>query len=280
MEKFTLSNGVEIPAVGYGTYLTSEKDDGTVAAALAAGYRHFDTASFYDTEQALGDALKAASVPREELFLTSKLWKDEMGYENALAAFERSLQKLGTDYLDLYLIHWPRTDDLTAEWRQLDRDTWRALEELYRAGRVRAIGVSNFLPHHLRNLMETAEIAPMVNQIEFHPGYPQTWNVEFCKAHGILPEAWSPLGRTRVLQDERLAGIAAKYGKTVAQLCVRFALQCGVVPLPKSSSPARMQANLDVFDFVISDEDMDRILTLPQFGWSGLHPDYPKADID
>lgn len=280
MEKFTLSNGVEIPAVGYGTYLTSEKDDGTVAAALAAGYRHFDTASFYDTEQALGDALKAAGVPREELFLTSKLWKDEMGYENALAAFERSLQKLGTDYLDLYLIHWPRTDDLTAEWRQLDRDTWRALEELYRAGRVRAIGVSNFLPHHLRNLMETAEIAPMVNQIEFHPGYPQTWNVEFCRAHGILPEAWSPLGRTRVLQDERLAGIAAKYGKTVAQLCVRFALQCEVVPLPKSSSPARMKANLDVFDFVISDEDMDRILTLPQFGWSGLHPDYPKADID
>lgn len=279
MEKFTLSNGVEIPAVGYGTYLTSEKDDGTVAAALAAGYRHFDTASFYGTEQALGDALKAAGVPREELFLTSKLWKDEMGYENALAAFERSLQKLGTDYLDLYLIHWPRTDDLTAEWRQLDRDTWRALEELYRAGRVRAIGVSNFLPHHLRNLMETAEIAPMVNQIEFHPGYPQTWNVEFCKAHGILPEAWSPLGRTRVLQDERLAGIAAKYGKTVAQLCVRFALQCGVVPLPKSSSPARMQANLDVFDFVISDEDMDRILTLPQFGWSGQHPDYPRETV-
>ena len=280
MEKFTLSNGVEIPAVGYGTYLTSEKDDGTVAAALAAGYRHFDTASFYGTEQALGDALKAAGVPREELFLTSKLWKDEMGYENAFAAFERSLQKLGTDYLDLYLIHWPRTDDLTAEWRQLDRDTWRALEELHRAGRVRAIGVSNFLPHHLRNLMETAEIAPMVNQIEFHPGYPQTWNVEFCKAHGILPEAWSPLGRTRVLQDERLAGIAAKYSTPAAQLCVRFALQCGVVPLPKSSSPARMQANLDVFDFVISDEDMDRILTLPQFGWSGLHPDYPKADID
>ena len=280
MENFTLSNGVEIPAVGYGTYLTSEKDDGTVAAALAAGYRHFDTASFYGTEQALGDALKAAGVPRSELFLTSKLWKDEMGYENALAAFDRSLQKLGTDYLDLYLIHWPRPDDLSAEWRQLDRDTWRALEELYRAGRVRAIGVSNFLPHHLRSLMKTAEVMPMVNQIEFHPGYPQTYTVEFCKAHGILPEAWSPLGRTRVLQDERLAGIAAKYGKSVAQLCVRFALQCGVAPLPKSSSPARMQANLDVFDFVISDEDMDRILTLPQFGWSGLHPDYPREVTD
>ena len=211
--------------------------------------------------------------------MTSKLWKDEMGYENALAAFERSLQKLGTDYLDLYLIHWPRPDDLTAEWQQLDRDTWRALEDLYRAGRVRAIGVSNFLPHHLRSLMKTAEVMPMVNQIEFHPGYPQTYTVEFCKAHGILPEAWSPLGRTRVLQDERLAGIAAKYGKSVAQLCVRFALQCGVAPLPKSSSPARMQANLDVFDFVISDEDMDRILTLPQFGWSGLHPDYPRETV-
>lgn len=280
MENFILSNGVEIPAVGYGTYLTSERDDGTIAAALEAGYRHFDTASFYGTEQALGDALKAAGVPRGKLFLTSKLWKNEMGYENALAAFERSLQRLGTDYLDLYLIHWPRTDDLSAEWRQLDRDTWRALEELYRAGRVRAIGVSNFLPHHLRNLMETAEVMPMVNQIEFHPGYPQTYNVEFCKAHGILPEAWSPLGRTRVLQDDRLAGIAAKYGKSVAQLCVRFALQRGVVPLPKSSSPARMAANLDVFDFVISDEDMDRILTLPQFGWSGLHPDGPKKNPD
>ena len=279
MENFTLSNGVEIPAVGYGTYLTGEKDDGTVAAALAAGYRHFDTASFYGTEQALGDALKASGVPRGELFLTSKLWKDEMGYKNALAAFERSLQKLGTDYLDLYLIHWPRPDDLTAEWQQLDRDTWRALEDLYRAGRVRAIGVSNFLPHHLRSLMKTAEVMPMVNQIEFHPGYPQTYTVEFCKAHGILPEAWSPLGRTRVLQDERLAGIAAKYGKSVAQLCVRFALQCGVAPLPKSSSPARMQANLDVFDFVISDEDMDRILTLPQFGWSGQHPDYPRETV-
>ena len=200
-----------------------------------------------------------------------------MGYENALAAFDRSCTRLGTDYLDLYLIHWPRPDDLSAEWRQLDRETWRALEDLYRAGRVRAIGVSNFLPHHLRSLMETAEIAPMVNQIEFHPGYPQLHNIAFCKAHGILPEAWSPLGRTRVLQDERLAAIAAPYGKSTAQLCLRFALQCGVVPLPKSSSPARMAANLDVFDFVISDEDMDRILTLPQFGWSGLHPDYPRA---
>ena len=186
MEKFTLSNGVEIPAVGYGTYLTSEKDDGTVAAALAAGYRHFDTASFYGTEQALGDALKAAGVPREELFLTSKLWKDEMGYENALAAFERSLQKLGTDYLDLYLIHWPRTDDLTADWRQLDRDTWRAMERLYDEGVLRAVGVSNFLPHHLLNLFASANIRPMVNEIEFHPGYTQPYVTEFCRKNGIV----------------------------------------------------------------------------------------------
>ena len=278
MDNFTLINGVAIPAVGFGTYLTSERDDGTVAAALEAGYRHFDTASFYGTEQALGDALQSSHVPRSELFLTSKLWKTEMGYDGAMAAFERSLQKLHTDYLDLYLIHWPRTDDLSAEWRQLDRDTWRALEDLYRAGRVRAIGVSNFLPHHLRNLMESANIMPMVNQIEFHPGYPQSYTVEFCRKNNILPEAWSPLGRQRVLQDARLAEIAANYHKSVAQLCVRFALQCGVLPLPKSSSPERMAANLDVFDFCISDEDMDRILTLPQFGWSGLHPDYPKAD--
>lgn len=277
MDSFTLINGVQLPAVGFGTYLTSERDDGTVTAALAAGYRHFDTASFYGTEQALGDALQFSGIARSELFLTSKLWKTEMGYESALAAFERSLQKLQTDYLDLYLIHWPRTDDLSAEWQQLDRDTWRALEDLYRAGRVRAIGVSNFLPHHLRNLMESAEIMPMVNQIEFHPGYPQTYTVEFCRQNHILPEAWSPLGRTRVLQDERLAAIAANYHKSVAQVCIRFALQCGVLPLPKSSSPERMAANLDVFDFCISDQDMDRILTFPQFGWSGLHPDYPKA---
>lgn len=277
MDSFTLINGVQLPAVGFGTYLTSERDDGTIAAALAAGYRHFDTASFYGTEQALGDALRSSGIARSKLFLTSKLWKTEMGYESALAAFEHSLQKLQTDYLDLYLIHWPRTDDLSAEWRQLDRDTWRALEDLYRADRVRAIGVSNFLPHHLRNLMESAEIMPMVNQIEFHPGYPQTYTVEFCRQNHILPEAWSPLGRTRVLQDERLAAIAANYHKSVAQLCIRFALQCGVLPLPKSSSPERMAANLDVFDFCISDQDMDRILTFPQFGWSGLHPDYPKA---
>ena len=279
MEKYTLVNGVEIPSIGFGTFLTAEQDDGTIAAALRAGYRHFDTASFYRTEQALGDALQSAAITRSELFLTSKLWKTEMGYDNAMSAFSHSLQKLKTDYLDLYLIHWPRMDDLSAEWRQLDRETWRALEELYHAGKVRAIGVSNFLPHHLRNLMDNAEIMPMVNQIEFHPGYPQTYTVEFCKANGILPEAWSPLGRKRVLQDERLTAIADRYGKSVAQLCVRFALQCGVLPLPKSSTPERMAANLDVFDFAISDEDMDRILTLPQFGWSGLHPDFPQQKI-
>lgn len=251
MENFTLSNGVSIPAVGYGTYLADCDSAAVVENALRAGYRHFDTASFYGNEA-------------------------ELGYRQALDAFERSLEKLGTDYLDLYLIHWPRPDDLSAEWAELDRGTWRALEELYHAGRVRAIGVSNFLPHHLRSLMETAEVAPMVNQIEFHPGYPQTWNVEFCKAHGILPEAWSPLGRTRVLDDPFLRELAAGYGKSVAQLCLRFALQRGVLPLPKSSAPERMAANLDIFDFTISDADMDRILTLPQFGWSGLHPDFPK----
>ena len=276
MENFTLSNGVSIPAVGYGTYLADCDSAAVVENALRAGYRHCDTASFYGNEAELGRALQQCGAARGMLFLTSKLWKTELGYRQALDAFERSLEKLGTDYLDLYLIHWPRPDDLSAEWAELDRGTWRALEELYHAGRVRAIGVSNFLPHHLRSLMETAEVAPMVNQIEFHPGYPQTWNVEFCKAHGILPEAWSPLGRTRVLDDPFLRELAAGYGKSVAQLCLRFALQRGVLPLPKSSAPERMAANLDIFDFTISDADMDRILTLPQFGWSGLHPDFPK----
>ena len=271
---FTLANGVEIPAVGFGTYKAADnQDERIISEAIRQGYRHLDTAAFYFNEEAVGKAVRESGIPREEFFITSKVWRDRLGYEAAMEEFETSLKKLGTDYLDLYLIHWPRPFDLNAEWKDLDVETWKALEELYRAGRVRAIGVSNFLPHHLNNLMERTGIVPLVNQLEFHPGYIQKAAVDFSQRLGIQVEAWSPIGRARVLKEPLLLELAEKYQVSEAQICIRFALQCGVLPLPKASSAARMRQNLEVFDFQIEDDDMHRLMTLPQIGWSGEHPD-------
>lgn len=271
---FTLANGVDIPAVGFGTYKTADnQDEAVISEAIRQGYRHLDTAAFYFNEEAVGRAVRESGIPREEFFITSKVWRDKLGYESTLKEFEESLKKLGTEYLDLYLIHWPRPRDLNAEWKELDVETWKALEELYRAGRVRAIGVSNFLPHHLNSLMERTGIVPFVNQLEFHPGYIQKAAVDFSQRMGIQVEAWSPIGRARVLREPLLMELADKYQVSEAQICIRFALQCGVLPLPKSSSPERMRQNLEVFDFSIEDDDMHRLMTLPQLGWSGEHPD-------
>jgi len=279
-QAFTLGNGVEIPAVGFGTYKTVNGQDETVICeAIRQGYRHFDTASFYFNEEAVGKAVKESGIPRDEFFITSKVWRDQLGYESTLREFEKSCEKLGTDYLDLYLIHWPRPADLNAEWKDLDVETWKAMEELYRAKKVRAIGVSNFLPHHLNNLLERTSIIPTVNQLEFHPGYMQKAAVDFSQRLGIQVEAWSPIGRARVLQEPILAELASKYEVSAAQICIRFALQCGVLPLPKSSSPDRMRQNLEVFDFQIEDDDMHRLMTLPQLGWSGEHPDRERVLI-
>lgn len=275
---FTLGNGTEIPAVGFGTFKTADnQDESVIREAIRQGYRHLDTASFYFNEEAVGKAVKESKIPREEFFITSKVWRDQLGYESTLKEFEKSCERLGTDYLDLYLIHWPRPTDLNVEWKDLDVETWKAMEELYRAKRVRAIGVSNFLPHHLNNLMERTGIVPAVNQLEFHPGYMQKAAVDFSQRLGIQVEAWSPIGRARVLKEPILAELAAKYEVSAAQICIRFALQCGVLPLPKSSSPERMRQNLDVFDFQIEDDDMHRLMTLPQLGWSGEHPDRERV---
>lgn len=277
---FTLGNGTEIPAVGFGTFKTADnQDESVIREAIRQGYRHLDTASFYFNEEAVGKAVKESKIPREEFFITSKVWRDQLGYESTLKEFEKSCERLGTDYLDLYLIHWPRPTDLNAEWKDLDVETWKAMEELYRAKRVRAIGVSNFLPHHLNNLMERTGIVPAVNQLEFHPGYMQKAAVDFSQRLGIQVEAWSPIGRARVLKEPILAELAAKYEVSAAQICIRFALQCGVLPLPKSSSPERMRQNLDVFDFQIEDDDMHRLMTLPQLGWSGEHPDRERVRL-
>lgn len=277
---YELNNGVQIPCVAYGTYKAAEGNSAEIIRlAMEAGYRYFDTASFYETEGYLAEAMKQSGLPREEFFIASKAWKTEMGYEATKEAFWRTLDNLQTDYLDLYLIHWPIPEVGYADWKQLDLDIWRAMEELYEAGRIRAIGLSNFLPHHLENLLQNARIKPAVNQIEYHPGYIQKAAVDYCKENDILVQAWSPIGRARVLQDELIVELAEKYGVSAAQICLRFALQNGVVPLPKSSSLERMKQNQDIFSFAISKEDMYRLESMPQTGWSGEHPDRERVKI-
>lgn len=276
MIQYTLSNGVRIPGIGFGCYdLPKGREEETLLSAIQTGYRHFDTASVYGTETAVGRAVGNSGLPREDFFLTTKLWRDQM--DDPMAAFQASLKALGTDYVDLYLIHWPRPDLEREDWRELDRKVWRCLETLYRGGAVRAIGVSNFLPHHLTALMEECEVQPMVNQLEYHPGYIQEAAVSWCRDQGIQVEGWSPLGRMRLKDDSQLNALARRYGVTVPRLCLRFAVQNQVIPLPKSSAPERMAANLDLFGFTISEEDMSRLRTLPQLGWGGEHPDRERV---
>ena len=275
---FELYNGVRIPVLGYGTYKAAEgKGSEAIELAIEAGYRYFDTASFYDTEGYLGEAIRKSGLPREDFFISSKAWKTEMGYEETKAALQRTLENLGTEYLDLYLIHWPRPELGLREWRELDRETWRAMEELYEEGKVRAIGLSNFLLQHILPLLEHCRIRPMVDQLEFHPGYTQEAALRFCEEQGMLVQAWSPLGRSRVLADDLILELSAKYGVSPARLCLRYALQRNVQPLPKASSLERIRENMDLFSFEITKEDLYRISTMPQTGWSGEHPDRERV---
>ena len=273
-DTFHLNNGYEIPCVGFGTWQTPDGDTAVMAVseAIKTGYRHIDTAACYGNEVSVGQGIKKSGIEREKLFVTSKVWNTERGYEKTIAAFEKTLTDLGLDYLDLYLIHWPASSSQYDIWEKINLETWKALTELYKAGKIKSIGVSNFMPHHLEALMKT-EVPPMVNQIEYHPGLNQEETVDYCKKHGILVEAWSPLGTGRMLNNETLKFIAGKYGKSVAKLCIRWCLQNGVLPLPKSVTPARIVENADVFDFDITAEDMSDINAMPYFGGSGLHPD-------
>lgn len=276
---YTLHNGVQIPCLGFGTYKAATGNSADIIlTAIEAGYRFFDTASFYGTEIYLAEAIKRSGLKREDFFITSKVWKTEMGYQETLDAFERTLINLNTDYLDLYLIHWPRPT-LDKEWKDICLDTWKAMEELYKAGRIRAIGLSNFLPHHLDVILQNCNIKPMVNQLEMNPGYTQEAAVNYSQANGILVQAWSPLGRQRVLQAPLLTELAAKYKVSPARICLRFELQKGINPIPKASAMERMKDNMNVFDFEISTEDMQRLNTLPQIGWSGEHPDFERVPI-
>ena len=268
---FILENGVELPFVGYGTYKVTEEK--IILDALNAGYRHLDTARMYKNEKMIGNALKECGIHRSELFLTSKVWKGDLGYDNTLRSFEASINDLGVQYLDMFLIHWPQSTP-DADWKPVLKETWKAMERLYEDCAVRAIGVSNHLPHHLLHILKDCNVRPMVNQLEFHPGYTQAATTSFCVNQGIQVEAWSPLVRTRVLEDPLVLELAEKYGKTPAQICLRFCLQNNILPLPKSSSPERMKQNLELFDFDIELEDIFRLMTMPETGWSGQHPEH------
>lgn len=259
-----LANGVEIPGLGYGTYKSSNEEvTQAVLGALATGYRHIDTAAYYGNQKGIGEALRQTDLSREDIFITSKVWNTDRGYDQTMAAFEKTIAELRVDYLDLYLIHWPANrKQFGDQARKLNADTWRALEDLYQAGRVRAIGVSNFMPNHLLELMVDSRIKPMVDQIEYHPGWPQEATRRFCQRHGILVEAWRPLGTKVALENPLIQEIADKYQHSPAQVCLRWSIQQGLLPLPKSVKPERMKANADIFDFALTEDEMDVISSI------------------
>ncbi|MHB9295069.1 aldo/keto reductase [Pillotina sp. SPG140] len=261
---YTLANGVEIPCIGFGTWQTP---DGAVAvsavlSALRAGYRHIDTAQGYGNEESVGIAIKKSGIDREKLFVTSKLTNSEHGYEKTLAAFEGTMKKLDMDYVDLFLIHWPNPLAFRNTWQEANAGSWKAFEELYAAKRIRSIGVSNFRPHHIKELLKTAAIPPMVNQIRLCPGETQDEVVNYCRSQNILLEAYSPLGVGKIFEVPEMKALAEKYGKSIAQICIRWSLQRGYLPLPKSVTPARIKENTEVFDFELDAADVQLIADL------------------
>ena len=257
MEFVTLNNGVKMPMEGFGVFQVPEAAvcEQAVCDALSAGYRLIDTAAAYFNEEAVGAAIRKSGIPREELFITTKLWIQDAGYENAGKAFQTSLNKLGLDYIDLYLIHQPMSDYY---------GSWRAMEELYKEGKIRAIGVCNFYPDRLADLCVNADVIPAVNQVELHPFFAQTGALASMKESGVQPEAWGPLaeGRHEIFTHAVLTKIGAKYGKTAAQTALRWNTQRGVVIIPKSIHRERMEENLNIWDFTLSDEDMAAIASL------------------
>ena len=269
-----LSNGVEIPSMGFGTYKMAPEDTKeSVLCALRCGWRHVDTAAFYRNEAEVGAAVRESGIPRKDVFVTTKLWNTERGYDSTLRAFDRSMEALGMDYLDLYLIHWPASPFFYDNWKQINADTWRAFERLYTEGRVRAIGVSNFMPRHITPLLDNAEIAPMVDQIEFHPGWMQRDCLDFCREHGMAVEAWAPLIKGEALSHPVITGIAARRGVTPAQVVLAWVLACGVIPLCKSVTPTRIVENLAAASIQLDAEETAAISALGFVGGRCYNPD-------
>lgn len=267
MENYQLSNEVEIPKIGFGTY---KLEDGAqtyeaVTEALKVGYRHVDTAQVYGNEVSVGKAINDSQVARQDIFLTTKLWNTVSTYEEAMTTFQESLDRLQQDYVDLILIHWPnpihvRDNDA---WVTRNAEVWRAMEDLYQAGKVKSIGVSNFRQHHLDKLLETAQVVPMVNQIKLAPGLEEKELVAYCREKGMLLEAYTPLGRGTVLNNETISQLAEKYGKTNVQIALRWSLDKGFLPLPKSATLKNIEPNLHVFDFELDQEDVEVLNDLP-----------------
>ncbi|MBJ6746514.1 aldo/keto reductase [Streptococcus sp. 121] len=250
MEVYTLSNGVQIPKIGFGTWQIPEGELAvqSVAYALEAGYRHIDTAQIYGNEASVGQALAQSNLDRQDIFVTTKVWNDKIGVEDTRASLEESMEKLGLDYIDLVLIHWPNPAASREQlpWQERNAQVWKALESLYREGKIKAIGVSNFMIHHLEALLETAEVAPQVNQVMLAPGTPQKDLVAYCQDKGIQLEAYSPFGTGTLFENEEAAKLAREAGLSLAQLALAWSLDKGFVPLPKSTSPENIQANLAI----------------------------------
>lgn len=262
-----LNNGVEIPWFGLGVWQVEEGEDATksVTAAINAGYVLIDTAAAYKNEESVGKAIRESGVSRDQLFVTSKLWNGDQGYESTLAAFDDTMNKLGLDVLDLYLIHWPVKGKY--------KDSWRAMEKLYKEGRIRAIGVSNFQPHHLDDLLADAEVVPAVNQVEFHPLLTQNELLDYCAQKGIQVEAWSPLARGKLFDNETVKAIGEKYGKSPAQVLLRWVLDKGVIVLTRSVKEERIVDNANIFDFQLTTDEIDQLNALNKNERTGPDPD-------
>lgn len=269
---YKLNNGIEIPSIAFGTwkFLDNEETSQIINNAITNGYRYIDTASAYGNEASIGRGIKQSGIDRQSIVIGGKLWNDDRGYEKTIKACYKTIETLNCEYLDVYLIHWPASKAVYDNWKEINNETWKAMEYLYESGLVKAIGVCNFKVNQLESLIENAKIKPMINQVEFHPGVMQKEILEFCKRNSILVEAWSPLGSGKLIKKEQLKEIASKYNKDVAQICIKWCIQNGTLPIPKTSDTDRMKSNLNVFDFTISKEDMEYLNNLPYMAGSGL----------
>ncbi len=273
MKELLLNDGNKIPLIGFGTYKLLDQDGvKSVVDALKTGYRLIDTAAIYKNEEAVGKGIKESGVDRKEICVTTKLWRENLGYNQAKIAFQKSLDKLGLDYIDMYLIHWPANAKNYTNWQKANADAWRAMEELKSDGLIKSIGISNFWQEHLEALFQTANIIPAINQIEFHPGYWQQEVTKYCKEKEIVVQSWSPMARGKVFGNEVLERIAAKHNKSVSQISLRWIIQKDVMVIPKSTHLSRIKENIDLFNFQLSDEEVVEINNLPEMGFSGELP--------
>ena len=278
VDTYTMNNGVTIPCVGFGTWQTPNDQVGydAVKKALEVGYRHIDTAAVYGNEESIGQAMVDSGLPREAIFLTTKLWNDGHGYEATMEAFETSLKKLQTAYVDLYLIHWPNPLKFRDHWEEANAGSWKAMEELLEAGKIKAIGISNFRIHHIEALLKTAKVVPAVNQIRLCPGDAPDDLINYCRDKGILLEGYSPLGTGKIFGVSEIKSIAEKHERTVADVALKWSIQRGFLPLPKSVTPKWIESNASFFDFELTEEDMMTINALDGVCGKATDPDTTK----